>query len=84
MNREVVLVFDEMTIRESLVFDDESGNIVGFVNVGDIYEKLKRFESSLKGEEFENEVATHMLTIHVRGIFFKMEYPLANFPTSGK
>ena len=30
------------------------------------------------------ELATHMLTLMVRGIFINLEYPYASFPTTGK
>ena len=82
-NREIVLVFDEMTIRESLVFDNSSGNVIRFVDVGDMNNKLKCFESNVKSQIFKKEVATHMLMMYVRGVFVKMEYPLAQFPTTG-
>ena len=81
--RHVVLVFDEMKVQENLVFDNDSGNIIGYVNVGDINSMLKSFESQLKDEAPEKEVATHMLVLYVRGIFLKMEYPLAQFSTTG-
>ena len=32
----VCLVFDEVKIKEDLVYDKHSGELVGFVNVGDV------------------------------------------------
>ena len=81
--RHIVLVFDEMKIQESLVFDSKSGNIIGYVDVGDMNMQLKNFEANLEEKAQEKEVATHMLMLYVRGIFTKMEYPLAQFPTTG-
>ena len=81
--RHVALIFDEMKIQESLVFEKESGNIIGFINTGDMNSKLKSFEAQIKDKAQENEVATHMLALCVRGIFLKLEYPLAQFPTAG-
>ena len=65
----MVLGFDEMKIREGLVFDNANGNIVGYVDTGHINKKLKSFEEQLKGAESDQEIATHMLTVCVRGIF---------------
>lgn len=33
-----------MKIREGLVFDKDTGNIIGFVNTGDMNELLRSFE----------------------------------------
>ena len=83
----VVLVFDEMKIREDLVFDKHSCELVGFVNLGEINNVLTEFERQCKGETDavvdEDAVATHMLTFMVRGIFTKLEFPYAQFPTRG-
>jgi hypothetical protein len=82
--RHVVLVFDEMRIQESLVFDKNSSNIIGYVNLGDINMRLKNLEATLEKGTEEKEVATHMLVLYIRGILTKIEYPLAQFPTTGK
>ena len=39
----VALVFDEMIIREDLVFDKHSCRLVGFVNLGEINDVLNKF-----------------------------------------
>ena len=82
----VVLLFDQMKIREDLVFDKHSCELVGFVNLGEINNVLK-FERQCKGETdavfAESAVATLMLTFMVRGIFTKLEFPYAQFPTRG-
>jgi hypothetical protein len=80
--RQVVLIFDEMRIQESLVFDKSGGNIVGYVDVGDMNSHLKKFETKLEEDEARS-VATHMLVLYVRGIMTKLEYPIAQFPTTG-
>lgn len=55
-----MLVFDEMKICEDLVFDTESGTVIGYVDTGDINLKLKDFEARVKGKTHESEVATHI------------------------
>ena len=76
----VVLVFDEMKIREDLVFDKHSCELVGFVNLGEVNNILTEFERQCKGETDvvnDDAIATHMLTFMVRGIFTKLEFPYA-------
>ena len=42
------LLLDEMHMREDLVFDKHSGNLIGFTDLGDISNHLSRFGNSLK------------------------------------
>jgi hypothetical protein len=72
-----------MKIQEGLVFDAESGHITGYVDTGDMNTMFKCFEVCMKGKDdhHSKSVATHMLAVCVRGIFLKMDYPLAQFPT---
>ena len=81
--RQVVLGFDEIKIHEGLVFDVGTGNIIGYVDSGDMNSKFKSFEEYVMEKSHEKEVATHMLTLCVRGIFMKMDYPIGYFPTTG-
>ena len=74
--------FDEMKIREGLVFDNVTGNIIGYVETGDMNSMLSSFESRMKGEQEIQEIATHMLVVCVRGIFMKLDYPLGQFATT--
>jgi len=85
--RYVTLAFDEMKIREDVVFSKSSGEIIGFVDYGEqsldkrFQELRKRCKQDLHiGDRI---VATHMLVLMVRGIFFKMDVPVAQFPTTG-
>lgn len=75
-----------MKIREDLVFDKSTGEITGFVDYGQ-YSLDHRFvmlKEQCKRQTFNNKkVATHMLTLMVRGIFFKCNFPLAHFSTQG-
>jgi len=83
----MVLTFDEMKIREDLVFDKVTGDIAGFVNYGDenlnvrfneLLQKCKRLSQN------KREVATHMMTMMVRGLTFHLNLPIAQFATAGK
>lgn len=80
--RNVTVAFDEMKVHEDLVFE-KSGKVVGFVDTGEINNKLRSLEQSCKGVEHD-EIATHVLTLMVRGIFMKLQFPYAQFPTTGE
>ena len=71
--RYVVLSFDEMKIREHLVFDKYTGLITGFVDYGQqsLYERFSALqEQCTRWQSWRNRtVTTHMLIIMVRGIF---------------
>ena len=75
-----------MKIREDLVFDKFSGEITGFVDFGDegLDQKFAVLQQQCKGRSiFEREVATHMLTLMVRGLMFHLNFPIAQFATTG-
>ena len=57
----------------------------GFVYLGDVNNDLQALESELANSSTtpSSSIATHVLTIMVRGIFIKLEFPYANFPTQG-
>lgn len=78
-NKYVVLAFDEMKIREDLVFDKHSCSLV---NLDEVTNALVNSERQCKNES-NNEVATHMLTFMIRGIFSDLNFPYAHFPTEG-
>ena len=70
----VVISFDEMKIKEDLVFDKYTGELVGFTDLGN---------SDLNEACFENAdtIATHILAFHLRGISSTLKFCLAYFPT---
>ena len=80
--RYVVLLLDEMKIKQSLVYDKNESKIV---NLGEVNDQLAKFEreASNDTEQSCGEVATHILTLMVRGIFFRLRFPYAHFPTTG-
>ena len=83
--RYVVLIADEMKIKEDLVYDKTGHHVLGFVNLGSINDQLQALEEKTTSltDKPATELATHMLTLMVRGIFFKLEFPYASFPTQG-
>ena len=87
INRYVVLALDEMKIREDLVFDKVTGEITGFVDFGDeggLDKKFAVLRQQCKEQSLaEREVATHMLVLMVRGLMFHLNFPIAQFATTG-
>ncbi len=47
--RLVVILMDEMYIREGLVYNKHTGEIVGFADLGDVNNHLVEFEKRVKG-----------------------------------
>ncbi len=74
--RYVILIFDEMKIQSNLVFEKSTGELIGFLDLGDPdvnYANLEKVE----------KLATHVLAFIVRGVAVKLEFPLAHFATDG-
>lgn len=76
----VVILLDEMYIREDLVYEKHSGSLIGFVNLGEINNHLLAFEQSLNEDSpLAGTLAKTVLTIMVKGIFTSLRYPYAHF-----
>lgn len=78
----VVILIDEMYIREELVYEKHSGTLVGFVNLGEINNHLLAFERSLDQDSRSDVagcLAKTVVTFMVRGIFTSLRYPYAHF-----
>eukprot|EP00731_Ephydatia_muelleri_P000027 Em0001g27a len=80
--RSVMLLIDEVHIKENLVYDKHSHNIIGFANLGDINEHLTEFELSLTSEQPTNtqKLAKTIVVFMVRGLFNKLQFPYVQFP----
>lgn len=83
--RYVVLILDEMKVKESLVYDKIGTKVIGFIDIGNVNNQLNDLEQSCRNEASDDcphPVATHMLVLMIRGIFVHLAYPYAHFPTS--
>ena len=81
----IILLHDEVKIQSDLVYSKHTGELIGFVNVGDINNALVDFEKQCK-EEIVNattDIASYVLVFMVRGVATRLEYPLAHFPCNG-
>jgi len=78
MEKYVILLLDEMHIKESLVYDKHSGELIGYTELGDINTHLTTLERSLTGES--PSLASTVMSFMVRGLFSKLQFPYAHFP----
>ena len=75
----IVLLLDEMKVKESLVYDKYNCQVVGFVEIDDIKHQMNILEKQTASDL--PPIATHLLTIMVRGLFTSCKFPYAHFPT---
>ena len=76
----VVMLMDEMYIREELVYDKHNGSLIGFVNLGDINDHLLAFERSIADNAPAESLATTMMVFMVQGLLSSLSFPYAQFP----
>ena len=81
--KNVGIIHDEVKIKGDLVFSKSTGQIIGFVDIGDFNNKLSDFEKKCEGKGEDPEVATHVLVLMVRGLFSKLAFPFAHFACQG-
>ena len=78
------IILDEMKVKENLVYNKHTGEVVGFINLGGINNDLLRMEDvCLQDQDCQPTVASHLLVLLVRGIFIKLNFPYAHFATDG-
>jgi len=70
-----------MKVKENLVYDKYTGDIVGFISLGDINDQLLELERDCQNGKEHPPITKHVLVLMVRGIFFKLEFPYAHFGT---
>ena len=83
LRHHIAVVFDEMKVKEGIVYDKHEFRVVGFVNLGDVNNQLLNFERHLQGTAENTHVAKQVLVFMVRGIFTRLTFPYAQFPTAG-
>ena len=77
----VIIVFDEMKVKEDLVYSKYDSDVVGFVDLGGFDSDLRELERRSLGKEVFTDVATHMLVFMVRGLTSQLRFPYAHFPS---
>ena len=82
-NKCVLLLLDEMHVREGLVYDKHCGELIGFTNLGDVNSRLDAFEQALSSNsEHQPALAKTVMVFMVRGLFSKLQFAYAQFPCS--
>ena len=70
----VILLLDEMHVRENLVFNKHDRSLTSFANLGDISTHLLAFESQLsEKEQSDEELAKTMMVFMIRGLFTSLQ-----------
>ena len=75
-------MFDEVKVKEDLIYNKYSSKILGFVRLGEVNDHLSKFEKSKDSETPKPQLATHIVTFMVSGIFSDLQFPYASFPCS--
>ncbi|XP_022786485.1 uncharacterized protein LOC111326694 isoform X2 [Stylophora pistillata] len=76
MQRYILLLFDEMKILSNLVFDKVSGELNGFLDLGDPDINFGILEKA-------DKIASHAMVFYIRGLCTELKFSLAYFATDG-
>ena len=74
--RYVTILINEMKIKEDLVWEKNSGKLIGFIDLGDEELNFASFNNT-------SQTATHVLVFLIRSIVNTLSFSLANFASSG-
>ena len=80
--KHIEIVFDEMKIKDGIIFDKYNFEILGYVNLGEVTNQLLEFEalcSEVSSETHLPEVAKYINCFMVRSIFQPFNFPYAQF-----
>lgn len=78
--RYVIILIDEVYLKEGLVFNKSTGSLVGFADLGGTLQQLSDYEESLSTGSNVRPLAKTMMVFMVRGIFCNINFPYAQFP----
>ena len=78
------LFFDEVKIKEGLVFNPSTFELVGFTDLDDDETELPSIGQLKESDSRpENKLATHFLQFYFKSLFAKFDFPCAFFLTRG-
>ena len=72
--RYIVLSFNELKIQEILVYDNHSGELIGYVDLGDPEPNFSTFQNT-------DDLPAHVLVYSIRGLASDLKFSLAYFAT---
>ena len=72
----VILLLDEIHVKQNLIFDKHSGELIGFTNLGEINSHLLALEQSLSESVSPDppQLAPTVMTFMVRGLFSYLQF----------
>ena len=77
----VILLLDEMYIKEDLVYNKHSGKLIGFANLGNVSDHLAAERAAIEGsQDDQHPLAKTMMVFMVKGLFTPLRFPYAQFP----
>ena len=76
VQRYIVVLFDEMKVNSNLVFDKTSGELIGYLDLGDSDLNFGTLDKV-------DKIASHALLFFIRGVCTELKFSLAYFATSG-
>ena len=74
--RFVTILFDEMKVQEDLVWDKHTGELIGFVDLGDSDTNYATLHNVQR-------LATHVLVFLIKSVVNPLSFSFATFPTTG-
>ena len=76
----MMVLLDEMHIKEGLVYNKHTGELVGFVDIGDINNHLMQVNMSLQGSRASKQalksLSKTMLSSNDQGLVFEFPIPV--------
>ena len=79
----VLVVMDEMYIKEGLVYNKTTGALIGFSDLSGVIQQIDDYERSLSSDvPHTRPIAKTMFVMMVRGIFCNINFPYAQFPVA--
>ena len=85
LSKYIIIVLDEMYIKEGLIFNKHNGKLVGFQDLGDINNLLAEYERQHNENDkmfLKRPLAKTMVVFMVRGLFTSLKFVYAQFPTA--
>ena len=79
----IIITFDEMKIREGLVYDKYNNQLIQFVTPDDITNRLVELERTCTSASSTPDIITYMLVLLVRGLTIPLKFPFAQYLTNG-
>ena len=76
IERYIIILFDEMKIQEDLVWDKHTGELIGFVDLGDTEVNHATMKNS-------QTLASHVLVFLVKSVINPLSYSIATYATTG-